>query len=356
MIMTRGIQLSTLSGATSTTTGNHNQHGGNLLSNNGRRGRKMDDDERRSMKKGGASLVEDVKMMGVESSSPRSARYSARNARKSMNMHNAAVPVASITRRASVEDLSSDTVSASQAAAAPIRRRSALFNPISYSALVTISIVALAWTMVQPVQAALSCQTDADCSAKGSGKCKQGSNGASTCVYKSCSAGYWGAGNTYSDCFECPPGMTSLEHKAFYETDCFLPCGGSRCYVPDGGWAECSFEPASATNICNSSCDEAGYVVINPEKPYATCVLKTKLVGNTIKNGTLLTNQSTSVQENTANKRKLVKLFNKRATEGVTLGQGRRLKLKKDVDLRHQGPAVALLRDAGRDPLALVSK
>lgn len=98
------------------------------------------------------------------------------------------------------------------------------------------------------------------------------------------------------------------------------------------------------------------YVVINPEKPYATCVLKTKLVGNTIKNGTLLTNQSTSVQENTANKRKLVKLFNKRATEGVTLGQGRRLKLKKDVDLRHQGPAVALLRDAGRDPLALVSK
>lgn len=162
MIMTRGIQLSTLSGATSTTTGNHNQHGGNLLSNNGRRGRKMDDDERRSMKKGGASLVEDVKMMGVESSSPRSARYSARNARKSMNMHNAAVPVASITRRASVEDLSSDTVSASQAAAAPIRRRSALFNPISYSALVTISIVALAWTMVQPVQAALSCQVSVD--------------------------------------------------------------------------------------------------------------------------------------------------------------------------------------------------
>jgi len=44
-------------------------------------------------------------------------------------------------------------------------------------------------------------------------------------VYKSCSAGYWGAGNTYSDCFECPLGMASLEGKAFYETDCFLPCG-----------------------------------------------------------------------------------------------------------------------------------
>lgn len=96
------------------------------------------------------------------------------------------------------------------------------------------------------------------------------------------------------------------------------------------------------------------YAVLNPEKPYATCVRKSKLVNsssNTTKNGTQLTNQA-----NNTNKRKLVKLFNKRGGGIEGAEQGRRLKLKKDVDLRRQGPAVALLRDAGRDPLALVSK
>lgn len=86
-------------------------------------------------------------------------------------------------------------------------------------------------------------------------------------------------------------------------------------------------------------------MVINAEKPYATCVRKSTY-SNSSKNGTL-TNQANS----STNKRKLVKLLTKRGE-----GQGRRLKLKKDVDLHAQGPAVALLRDAGRDPLALVSK
>lgn len=90
------------------------------------------------------------------------------------------------------------------------------------------------------------------------------------------------------------------------------------------------------------------FTVINANKPYATCVRKIAQAPVS-SNSTSLTNQANSSPNN---KRKVVKLFNKRGeNEG-----GRRLKLKKDVDLRHQGPAVALLRDAGRDPLALVSK
>lgn len=97
---------------------------------------------------------------------------------------------------------------------------------------------------------------------------------------------------------------------------------------------------------------DGSYNVINANKPYATCVRKSQVQKTGSKNSTgiALTNQASN-NNNAASKRKVVKLFNKRGE-----GEGRRLKLKKDVDLRHQGPAVALLRDAGRDPLALVSK
>lgn len=93
------------------------------------------------------------------------------------------------------------------------------------------------------------------------------------------------------------------------------------------------------------------FTVINANKPYATCVRKTQVQISS--NSTSLTNQAAGSN----NKRKVVKLFNNNIKRGENnAGGGRRLKLKKDVDLRHQGPAVALLRDAGRDPLALVSK
>lgn len=170
--MTRGIQLSTLSDATST-TGKY-KYGRGLNSDNSMNingsnaGWKIEDDEERMTKrKGGASLVGGLKKgqeeeeEQVAASSPRSARYSARSARKS-SVHvqqQPAVASSSIRRRPSVESsTSSDTLSTSEPASTPSRRRNSLFSPISYSALVTISIVVLAWTMVQPVQAALSCQ------------------------------------------------------------------------------------------------------------------------------------------------------------------------------------------------------
>ena len=85
------------------------------------------------------------------------------------------------------------------------------------------------------------------------------------------------------------------------------------------------------------------FVVLHAEKPYATCVKMSKLVKSS---NSTLTNQAQP-----AAKRKVVKLLEKRSD-----GDGRRLKLKSNVDLHAQGPAVALLRNAGRDPLALVSK
>lgn len=167
--MTRGIQLSTLSGATST-TGKY-KHGrgldsGNTMNINGsNEGWKMEnDDERMTKRKGGASLVGGLKKGQVEdevaASSPRSVRYSARSARKSSVhvLQQSAVASSSPRRRGSVASLSSDTLIASTPASTPSRKCNLLLSPISYSALVTISIVVLAWTMVQPVQAALACQ------------------------------------------------------------------------------------------------------------------------------------------------------------------------------------------------------
>lgn len=365
--MTRDINLSTSSSRTSSrSTG---KQGGlvHTIKNNGsinahsEHGRTTDEEDERLREKGRASLAggsrrsprrsirsrsllreDNSEANGMNAvSSSRAARYTARTARKSR----VSLPEPQGSEAASHAESSDEdeaTVAIPRA-----RRRNMLFSSTSYSTLFTITIALLAWSMIQPTQAASSCTTDADCSAKGSAKCKQDRmTGASTCVYKSCAAGFWGAGNTYSDCFECPKGMTSLEGKAFYKIDCFLPCGDDRCYIPEDGSTECNFEAATAKQMCYSTCNDASFTVINANRPYATCVRKSQVVVNP--NSTSLTNQANSVP----NKRKVVKLLTKRRE----VDSGRRLKLKKDVDLRHQGPAVALLRDAGRDPLALVSK
>lgn len=110
----------------------------------------------------------------------------------------------------------------------------------------------------------ISLQTNADCNIKGFGKCVKHTGKEAMCckcltwtdmngafhrrltftpcfprwhvrnaAYTSCKAGYYGASATYPGCRECPDGFTSAQGRAFYSTDCFLPCGDvSR--VPDG--------------------------------------------------------------------------------------------------------------------------
>jgi len=227
-----------------------------------------------------------------------------------------------------------------------------------YNTLVTISIAMLAMAMIQPAYAGLSCETNADCSVKGVGKCKQHSNGEATCVYKSCAAGFWGAGSTYTDCFECPSDMTSLEGKAFYNTDCFIHCGESRCFMPEDGYTECSIEPATAKQICFSTCNRDGFVVANPDRAYATCVPNHQMyLGSHPAQAHGITNQSppkliveTAEDENNPKHNLRRERKRPRILRRTT---GRRL--RKSAELG-SGPAVALLEHAGEDPWALVSK
>lgn len=161
MTMTRGIQLSTLS-ARSTGEEGGLDRSDRIINNNGSKGRMTDDGQRVLRKrKSGVCLVEEARGV-IAVSSPRAARYSARSARKS-SVHETPA-AASIRKRASRESMApsntEDSIPATTALAAisAPRRRNVLLSPLSYSALVTISIALLAWTIVLPAQAALSCQ------------------------------------------------------------------------------------------------------------------------------------------------------------------------------------------------------
>jgi len=179
--MTRGIQLST-SSSTSRSTGKKGGFNNSNINDNGsinaqlHDGRIIDEDERITMKgrvnlAGGSDIgrrggrkssthhdtLEEEEKMSL--SSPRASRYSARTARKS-SVHQ--MPVASIRRRASSKSLSSDHDSLDETTSLPStvlprKHRSILFSTTSYSTLVTITIALLAWSMIQPAQAALSC-------------------------------------------------------------------------------------------------------------------------------------------------------------------------------------------------------
>lgn len=206
--MTRGINLSTSSTSrtsrTSRTTGKQGEkstksnNNGTSVNNailhyhheeelEGEEGR-LDEDERRMRRKkkggvslaGGSSKINPLRRRGgrrsstahsdegseeeedarMSISSPRAVRYSARTSRKS-SMHQ--MPQASFEIRASTDSLASNSEIVPVVAAPTRQRRNILFSSTSYSTLVTMTIVLLAWSLVMPAQAALSCTVSSHC-------------------------------------------------------------------------------------------------------------------------------------------------------------------------------------------------
>lgn len=186
--MTRDIKLSTSSSSRTSRTGNNQGGSKQKIIKNGsisahsNYGRIIDEEDERLGKKGGDSLAggdggrrrsprrsirsassiydesgeEDGTMNAI--SSPRAARYSARSARKN-SVHQ--VPATCITSKENSENLFSEDRSidamAPKAACPSSKCRNIFFSTTSYSTLVTITIALLAWSMIQPTQAALSC-------------------------------------------------------------------------------------------------------------------------------------------------------------------------------------------------------
>jgi hypothetical protein len=148
--MARGIRLSTSPATTSTgkeggaATAFANTSSSNYapINDNGRKEGETEDGVRLRR----SSTVDDI------GRSPRSVRLAARSARKSI-ASDLAFPANS----------SSGTTPIS--ASSPRRQACAtsFLSPKSYSVLVTITIALLAWTFVQPVQAALSCTVGYSC-------------------------------------------------------------------------------------------------------------------------------------------------------------------------------------------------
>lgn len=187
--------------------------------------------------------------------------------------------------------------------------------------------------------------------------------------------------------------MTSLEGKAFYNTDCFIPCGevshrliASCRATSDRGLAfgrvgaSClrtaiqsarsklllpsmsASPPATAMGRLPAGSLlfklKMGYrfVVANPDRPYATCVPDHQMDAGS--SGRRITNQSApklhvSARDKDKANSEVVSRSDRKRPQLAKRASGRRL--RKSANLG-SGPAVALLEHAGEDPFALVSK